>query len=210
MEKKRVEEREEGEEGSTPYVVMYTPGYDYVVVDGASEEEGGIIDLDLTTATPQVTPTLQARPPPVYMTRGPTTASYSTPNTGTETWAKTTHHPQTTPRMDPYRPGTHMVPITTRMYKSLAVSARAASKRFTTVASPHSTSHVTKMSKSAEKPPSQPKGSRSKKQKQKSHARSSSRNQSKLKPREPVAVDAFWVAGNWSEVRVACPVESSA
>lgn len=231
--KKKVEDREEEEEGSTPNVVMYTPGYDYVVEDRAAEEEGGIIDLDFTTATsvknplksttptPQITPTLQTDPPTMYITRAPTTTTYSTPHVSTETWAKTTHHfdPHTPPHINPYRPWTHNVPVTTPMYKSLSVplktgyrTTQAARKLFTTAASPQSTLKIVKVKKpavtpkknssasQAKKPSSRSKGSRAKSQKQKNPMRSSASDQSNLMTSTPVSMDIFWVVGNWSEV----------
>uniref|UniRef100_A0A8C2WTC9 ADAM metallopeptidase with thrombospondin type 1 motif, 12 n=1 Tax=Cyclopterus lumpus TaxID=8103 RepID=A0A8C2WTC9_CYCLU len=102
VEKEKVEEREEEEEGSTPNVMMYTPGYDYVVEERAKEEEAGIIDLDVatslknplksTTPTPKIviTPTLQTRPSTMHTTKV-ATGAYPTPNTSTKTWH--THKP---------------------------------------------------------------------------------------------------------------------
>uniref|UniRef100_A0A3Q3S6J5 ADAM metallopeptidase with thrombospondin type 1 motif, 12 n=1 Tax=Mastacembelus armatus TaxID=205130 RepID=A0A3Q3S6J5_9TELE len=163
VEKEIGKESEDGEEGSTPNVVMYTPGYDYVVEDRTTEEEEGIIDLDaFTTATsfknplksatptPHITPTLQTGPPTMHTTRAPTTTIYSTPHTSTETWTKTTQHlsnTQTTSHLNPYSPWTHRVPLTTHLYKSHSVpsktdlpttqaSSTTARKLFTTAASP--------------------------------------------------------------------------
>lgn len=230
VETEKVEEREEGEEGSTPNVLMYTPGYDYVVEERTTEEEG-IIDLDVTTSTSHknplksttptpntlITPTLQTSPPTVHTTKE--AATYSTPHTSTETWAKTTHrypftHPRTTPRIDPYSQWTHRVPLTTPMYRSHPVPSTAgfhttrapsttARKPFTTAATP--TVKIVKLKKPAAVTPKKNSSvSRAKKpsswskgQKQQTESPS---DQSNVKAREPVSMDIFWVAGNWSEV----------
>lgn len=174
VERKKVEDMEEGEEGSTPNVVMYTPGYDYVVEDRATEEEGGIIDLDFTsatsiknplkstTSTPQIMPTLKTYPPTMYITRAPTATTYSTPHISTETRAKITHHlfdPHSTPHISPYRPWTHKVLLTTPMYKSPSVPSKtgfrktqAAGKLFTTAASPQPAVKNVKIKKPAATP----------------------------------------------------------
>ncbi|XP_059193198.1 A disintegrin and metalloproteinase with thrombospondin motifs 12 [Centropristis striata] len=176
VEKETVEEKEEGEEGSTPNVVMYTPGYDYVVEDRTTEEEG-IIDLDITTSTSfnnplksttptphiLITPTLQTSPPTMHTTKGPT-ATYSTPPTSTKTWAKTTRRyplSTTTPRINSYSPWTHRVPLTTPMYHSVLSRAgfhttrapsTTARKPLTTAASPQSTVKIIKVKKPAVTP----------------------------------------------------------
>ncbi|XP_031161560.1 A disintegrin and metalloproteinase with thrombospondin motifs 12 [Sander lucioperca] len=246
----KVEEREEGEEGSTPNVVMYTPGYDYVVKDRETEQEG-IIDLDvttstslknplkLTTLTPHIliTPTLQTSPPTMHTTsthRQAPTATYSTLHTSTKTWAKTNHHypfsnPHTTPRINPYRPWTHRVPLTTPMYNAVPSKAgfhttqappTTARHPFSTAASPQSTVNIIKLKKPAvtpkknssvsraKKPSSWSKDSRSNNQNQRQeHPMSSSvSDQSNLKAREPVSKDIFWVVGNWSECSTTCGI----
>lgn len=232
-ETKKVEDMEEGEEGSTPNVVMYTPGYDYVVEDRATEEEGGIIDLDFisatsiknplksTTSTPQIMPTLKTYPPTMYLTRAPTTATYSTPHMSTETWTTISHHlfdPHTTPHISPYRP-THKVLLTTPMYKSPSVplktgfrTTQAAGKLFTTAASPQPTVKNVKIKKPAatpkenisashtKKPSSRSKSSHAKSQKAQNSMRNSASDQSNLMTRAPVSEDIFWLVGNWSEV----------
>uniref|UniRef100_A0A3Q1J9F1 Peptidase M12B domain-containing protein n=1 Tax=Anabas testudineus TaxID=64144 RepID=A0A3Q1J9F1_ANATE len=172
VKKKRAEDMEEGEEGSTPNVVRDTPGYDYVVEDRTTEEEGGIIDLDFTSATaiqnplksttPQIIPTLQTDPPTMCITSAPTPTTYLTPHTSTETWAQTTRHlfdPHSSPRINPYRSRTHRVPLTTPMYKSVSVplktgshTTQAARKVFTTAASPQSTVKIGKIRKPAVTP----------------------------------------------------------
>uniref|UniRef100_A0A8C4FB15 ADAM metallopeptidase with thrombospondin type 1 motif, 12 n=1 Tax=Dicentrarchus labrax TaxID=13489 RepID=A0A8C4FB15_DICLA len=234
--------------GSTPNGVMYTPGYDYVVEDRTTEEEG-IIDLDVTTyislknplksttPTPHalITPTLQTSPSTMRTTKAPTTTiTYSTPHTSTKAWAKTTHHypitnPHTTPRMNPYSPWTHRVPLTTPMHHSFPSKAgfhttqapsTTARKPFTTAASPQSTVKIVKLKKPtvtpkknssvsrAKKPSSWSKGSRSKNQNQQPESPMSSFNneQSNLMSREPVSMDIFWVVGNWSECSTTCGI----
>ncbi|XP_070689623.1 A disintegrin and metalloproteinase with thrombospondin motifs 12-like [Pempheris klunzingeri] len=193
VEKEKGEEREEGEEGSTPNVVIYTPGYDYIVEDRTTEEEG-IIDLDVTTSTSLkkpletttptphilITPTLQTSPPTMHTTKAPTTTTtYSTPHTSTKTWTKTTRHhpfsnPHTTPRVNPYIHWTHRVPLTTPMYKDTPVpskpglhtthsSSTTARKPFTTAASPQPTVKVIKLKKPSATPKKDSSSTRAKK-----------------------------------------------
>ncbi|XP_073322720.1 A disintegrin and metalloproteinase with thrombospondin motifs 12-like [Pagrus major] len=236
VETEKVEEREEGEEGSTPNVVMYTPGYDYVVEERATEEEG-IIDLDVTTSTSHknplksttptpntlITPTLQTSPPTVHTTKEATT--YSTPHTSTETWAKTTHrypftYPRTTPRINPYSHWTHRVPLTTPMYRDRSLpstagfhTTRAPSttgrKPFTTAATP--TVKIMKLKKSAAVTPKKNSSvSRAKKpsswSKGQKQQTESPSDQSNVMAREPVSMDIFWVVGNWSECSTTCGI----
>nr|XP_033476478.1 A disintegrin and metalloproteinase with thrombospondin motifs 12 [Epinephelus lanceolatus] len=204
VEKEKVEESDEGEEGSTPNVVMYTPGYDYVVEDRTTEEEEGIIDLDVTTSaslknplksttpTPLITPALQTSPPTKAST-------YSTQHTSTKTWAKTTHHypfpnPHTTPRTNPYSPRTHRVPLTTPAYHSVTSKAgftmtrapsTTARKPFTTAASPQPTVKIIKLKKPAVTPRKNSSTSRSKKPSSwPKGGRSKSQNQ---RPQSPVS-----------------------
>uniref|UniRef100_UPI003AAEB983 A disintegrin and metalloproteinase with thrombospondin motifs 12-like n=1 Tax=Centroberyx gerrardi TaxID=166262 RepID=UPI003AAEB983 len=252
--KKEAEEREEEEDGSTPNMVIYTPGYDYVVEDRTTEEEG-IIDLDVTTATslripiksPTTTATphtlitvspLQTSPHATRTTRAPTTHTYSTPHTSTETWAKTTRHyplsnSNTTPFINPYTHRTHRVPHTTPTpkghsspsksgYHTTRAPSSTAKKTITTAATPKSTLKIIKLKKPAEppkksssasrskKPLSRSKGSshRSKSQNQKpgSPSVSSTSDHSNLMAREPVSMDVFWEAGNWSECSTSCGI----
>uniref|UniRef100_A0A8C2WRW2 ADAM metallopeptidase with thrombospondin type 1 motif, 12 n=1 Tax=Cyclopterus lumpus TaxID=8103 RepID=A0A8C2WRW2_CYCLU len=246
VEKEKVEEREEEEEGSTPNVMMYTPGYDYVVEERAKEEEAGIIDLDVatslknplksTTPTPKIviTPTLQTRPSTMHTTKV-ATGAYPTPNTSTKTWARTTprypsSNPHTTPRINPYSPRTHRVPLTPPMYRSVTSKAgirttqappsTTAWKPFTTAASPQSTVTIIKLKKPAltpkkngpatraKKPSSWSKGSRSNGQSQRPESPMSSSvgDQSNLMAREPISMDVFWVVGNWSECSTTCGI----
>ncbi|XP_054466646.1 A disintegrin and metalloproteinase with thrombospondin motifs 12 [Anoplopoma fimbria] len=188
----KVEEREVGEEGSTPNVAMYTPGYDYVVEERTTEEEEeGIIDLDVTTSTylknplksttptPQMvtTPTLQTSPLTMHTTKA-ATATYPTQNTSSKTWARSTHRypsssPHTTPRINPYSPRTHRVPLTTPMYRSVTSKAgirttrappsTTAWKPFTTSASPQSTMTIVTLKKPAVTPKKNSPASRAKK-----------------------------------------------
>lgn len=174
---KKVDEVEEEEEGSTPNVLLFTPGYDYVV-DPMTEEDR-IIDLDVfTTASPLknpvkstttvshslITPTLQLSPLTVHITRALTTSAYSTPHTSTEMWAKTTHFlsdPHTTSHVNP--PWTHRVALTTPMYKYRSVTSKTGyharkapstteSKQSTMTALPQPTLKTNKMKKLAVTP----------------------------------------------------------
>ncbi|KAG7221395.1 hypothetical protein INR49_017271 [Caranx melampygus] len=220
-------ENMEGEEGSTPNVGMYTPGYDYVVEEKNTEEEE-IIDLDVfTTATslrnPPKSTTLQTSPPTTHTTRRPTTTTYSTPLTSTETWVKTTHH-LSTPHTSPYRHWTHRALLTTPVYKRHSAPTKAptttARKLFTTVASPWSTEKIIKQKKPAvtpkkntsvtraKKPIPRSKGGRSKSPNQQPENPMSgpSRDQSNLMAREPVSIDISWVVGNWSECSTTCGI----
>ncbi|KAM6945166.1 A disintegrin and metalloproteinase with thrombospondin motifs 12-like [Lycodopsis pacificus] len=208
----KVEEREQGEEGSTPNVEMYTPGYNYVVEERTTEEEG-IIDLDITTSTslrnplksttptPQIviTVTLQTSPHTMQTTKAPTTA-YPNPNTSTKTWAKSTHrypssNPHTTPRINAYSPRTHRFPFTTPMYHSVPSTAgicttqappsTTAWKPFTTVASPQSTVTIVKLKKPTVTPKTTSPASRAKKPSSWSKgSRSKGQNQ---RPESPVS-----------------------
>lgn len=172
VEKEKMEEREEGEEGSTPNVVIYTPGYDYVVEDRTTEEEEGIIDLDVTTSTSfksplhsttptplkLSTPTLQTSSPTVYTSKAAPT--YSNPHTSTKTLAKTTHHypftsPSTTHRINRFSHVTPRIPLTTLMDKDRSffhttkAPSTPARKLFPTTASPQPTMKIVKLKKSS-------------------------------------------------------------
>lgn len=136
---------EDSEEGSTPNVVIYTPGYDYVVEDRTTEEER-IIDLDdftkspkslpqLTTPAPHtlVTSTLQTSPLTIPLTRAAsTTTTYATPLTSTEKWRKTTYYlPKshtatrtTTTRINLRSNWTQRVPQTTPLYETHSVTSK--------------------------------------------------------------------------------------
>ncbi|AWP07440.1 hypothetical protein SMAX5B_010491 [Scophthalmus maximus] len=225
-------ENMEGEEGSTPNVVMYTPGYDYAVEDMTTEEEG-IIDLDVsTTATslrnPIKSTTSQTSPPTMHTTSTPTTpttTTYSTPNTSTLRWVKTPHH------TSPHSRRTHRVPLTTPMHKNHSVQSETvfrttqapsttARNLFTTAASPQPTVKIIKVKKPAvtpkknnspprvKKPPSRSKGShpKSPNHQPESPMSSSTGDQSNLMAREPVRRDIFWVVGNWSECSTTCGI----
>ncbi|XP_029961195.1 A disintegrin and metalloproteinase with thrombospondin motifs 12-like [Salarias fasciatus] len=175
---KAEEEREEAEEGSTPNAVMYTPGYDYVVEERTTEEEG-IIDLDVfTTATSHqmstkpaphtlITPTLQTSPPTVPTTRAPsTTAAYSTSRTSTAAWTKAirrTPAAHATTRINTRNYWTKQAPLTTPAYRRPSVTSKPGHnskpvptstprKPFTTAASPQSTVKIIKLKKPAVTP----------------------------------------------------------
>uniref|UniRef100_UPI0037E80270 A disintegrin and metalloproteinase with thrombospondin motifs 12-like n=1 Tax=Semicossyphus pulcher TaxID=241346 RepID=UPI0037E80270 len=232
--KAKAEEREEGEEGSTPNVVMFTPGYDYVVEERMTEEEG-IIDLDVTTSSSLknllksttsashklITPTLQTSPLTVHTTKAPTTTSTSSaPHTTTETWAKTTHHnPHTTPRVNPFSRWTHRVPLMTPVHKDFhttqAPSTTTARKPFTTAASPQPTVKIIKLKKPAVTPKKNTPSSRAKKPssgpkgsrpKSPNQRQQSPKDQSNLSASEPVSMDIFWAVGNWSECSTTCGI----
>nr|XP_040051232.1 A disintegrin and metalloproteinase with thrombospondin motifs 12 isoform X2 [Gasterosteus aculeatus aculeatus]XP_040051233.1 A disintegrin and metalloproteinase with thrombospondin motifs 12 isoform X3 [Gasterosteus aculeatus aculeatus] len=175
----KVDEREEGEDGSTPNVVMYTLGYDYVVEERTTEEQG-IIDLDiprhqthtkytsLKKPTPQIaiTPILQTNPPTMQTTKAPT-AAYPTPDTSTQTWAGSTHrypssNPHTTLRINPNSLQKLRVPLTTAMYRSVPPAASIRPTQappstrawtlFPNVASSRSTVTIVKLKKPAVTP----------------------------------------------------------
>ncbi|XP_060894534.1 A disintegrin and metalloproteinase with thrombospondin motifs 12 [Labrus mixtus] len=228
------EEREEGEEGSTPNVLMYTPGYDYIVQEKTAEEEG-IIDLDVTTSkslknplkstTPRphllITPTLQTSPPTVHMTKAPTTTSSisSTSHTTTETWAKSTRRvPRTTPRVNPFSRLTHRVPLPTSVHKDFHTTQApysTARKPFTTAASPQPTVKIIKLKKPAVTPKKNSPTTRAKKpsswpkgsrSKSQNQGQQSPREQSDLSARETVSMDIYWAVGNWSECSTTCGI----
>lgn len=175
----KVDEREEGEDGSTPNVVMYTLGYDYVVEERTTEEQG-IIDLDiprhqthtkytsLKKPTPQIaiTPILQTNPPTMQTTKAPT-AAYPTPDTSTQTWAGSTHrypssNPHRTLRINPNSLQKLRVPLTTAMYRSVPPAASIRPTQappstrawtlFPNVASSRSTVTIVKLKKPAVTP----------------------------------------------------------
>ncbi|XP_067377923.1 A disintegrin and metalloproteinase with thrombospondin motifs 12 isoform X2 [Channa argus] len=231
VEKGKVDDKEEGEEGSTPNTVIYTPGYDYVVEERATEEED-IIDLDFTTATsvknplksttptPHITPTLQTNPPTMHTTGAPTTTTHSAPHTSTETWAKTTHH-SFSPHIKSYSTWTQRFPHTTPMYKILSIPSKTGFPKtqapsvtprnlFTAAASPPPsvkkpavTSKKTNSVSHAKKPSSRSKG---RNQKQQRPVISSAGDDSNLMTREPVNMKIFWVVGNWSECSTTCGI----
>ncbi|KAK2837875.1 hypothetical protein Q5P01_015087 [Channa striata] len=226
VEKGKVDDREEGEEGSTPNVVTYTTGYDYVLEEKATEEEEDIIDLDFSTATsvtnplkstapsPHVTPTLQKDRPTVHTTRAPATTTHSDPHTSTETWAKTTQH-VFSPRMKSYGTGTHRFPHTTPTDKILSapkktstikaplatVSNRPSVKVFK-LKNPAGTAKKTN-SKHAKQPSSRPKG---RNQNQQQPMSNTAGDQGNPMTREPGNTEIFWVVGNWSECSTTCGI----
>ncbi|XP_034026640.1 A disintegrin and metalloproteinase with thrombospondin motifs 12 [Thalassophryne amazonica] len=133
-----VEEKEEREDGSTPNMEMYTPGYDYVVEDRTTME-GGIIDLDVvstptpfrssfklptTSAAPHIFISHILSPYTMQTTRTPITTSHSTVHTTTGILAKTTHQypfskPHTTLHVNSYSHWTQRVLHTTPNRKSV-------------------------------------------------------------------------------------------
>lgn len=136
-------EQEMAEEGSTPNVVAYAPGYDYVVEERMTEEEG-IIDLDVTTSashkgplqsstpTPTpgpATPTLQTTTAATARATSEAAATYapSPPRAATVTWAPT-------PGRDPFAgPPYHHHRTTTA---AAAATHRVRSRGYRTTAGP--------------------------------------------------------------------------
>lgn len=196
----------EGEEGSTPNVVMYTPGYDYVVEERRSEEEE-IIDLDVSSVrNPLESTTVQTSPPTLHMTTKAITTTYSTPLTSTETQRRTTQR-LSNPNISPYGPWTHRISLTTPTHSVHTTRAPStATKSLSTAVSAQPTVKIIKVKKPAatqkksspnprgKKPSSRPKGP----------AKNQNQNQRQQNPnlmaKESVNMDVYWVVGNWSEV----------
>lgn len=225
METETIEEREDEEEGSTPDVLMSTPGNGHWTDRTREEEE--IIDLDVgTTAASRhnnhvkstspmphiITATLQTSPPTTHTSRAPTSTSSFIPLTSARMFEKTTHRSAST--SPPHSRWTHRAPLTTLKGQTGLHTTRAPStaarKPVTTATAP--TVKVLKVKKPvspkksssaphAKKPSSRSKGSRSKSQNQQPELPRSSTtgDQSNLMAREPVSKDV-WVVGNWSEV----------
>lgn len=216
------DEREEEEEGSTPNMVGYTPGYDYVVEDRMTEEEG-IIDLDVTTSAPFKIP-LQSAPPTsfgsvthtshtqtdsttMFGSKPPTTSSSS--HSTAKTWAETTqHHPVTTRPSNPYSRWTGRIPLaTTSVFHTTQPPSATARGPFTTALSPRSTKKIIKVKKPAvtrkknslTPHPKNSTSSRTKSHSQEPNIPQASTTSDQTNPK-PVSMDIFWVAGNWSEV----------
>lgn len=214
------DEREDEEEGSTPNMVGYTPGYDYVVEDRMTEEEG-IIDLDVTTSAPFKIP-LQSAPPTSFgsvthtLQTGSTTMFGSKPPTASSSshstakpWAETTqHHPVTTRPDNPYIQWTRRIPLaTTSAFHTTQPPSTTARRPFTTVSSPRSTKKIIKVKKPAvtrkknslTPHPKKSTSSRTKSQSQEPDIPQGSPTSDRTNPK-PVSMDIFWIAGNWSEV----------
>ncbi|KAM9547669.1 A disintegrin and metalloproteinase with thrombospondin motifs 12-like [Salvelinus alpinus] len=164
--REKEEEDEEKEEGSAADFVFpdlgvtYTPGYDYVVEDVTTEEEGRT-DLDIFTTESSLRTPIQS-PPTVtttrlhptstphtsvpttsrttqHTTRVPLTTSPSTPQTSTAHWAMnnsryTVTPPNTTPSINPFTKRTTRVPHTTPIPR-----AHTAGMRSTLIAPYHTT-----------------------------------------------------------------------
>lgn len=217
------DEREEEEEGSTPNMVGYTPGYDYVVEDRMTEEEG-IIDLDVTTSAPFKIP-LQSAPPTslgsvthtshtqtdsttMFGSKPPTTSSSS--HSAAKTRAEATQrHPVTTRPSSPYSRWTRRIPLATTpaFHATQPPSATARASPFTTALSPRSTKKIIKVKKPAvtrKKNSSTPHPKTSTSSRTKSHSQGpdvpqGSTTSDQTNPK-PVSTHIFWLAGNWSEV----------
>uniref|UniRef100_H3DES8 ADAM metallopeptidase with thrombospondin type 1 motif, 12 n=1 Tax=Tetraodon nigroviridis TaxID=99883 RepID=H3DES8_TETNG len=221
------DEREEEEEGSTPNMAGYTPGYDYVVEDRMTEEEG-IIDLDVTTterfkiplqSTPptsfrSVTHTSQTGSTTMFVSKPPTTSSSSSHSTA-KTWAETTqHHPVTTRPNHPHSQWTRRIPLaTTSVFHATQPPSTTARRPFTTASSARSTKKTIKVKKPAvtrkknslSPQPKKSASSRSKSQSQEPDIPQGSPTSDQTIP-EPVSTDIFWVAGNWSECSTTCGI----
>lgn len=180
--------KEEEEEGSTPNVIMYTPGYDYIVEDRPIEEE--IIDLDVRTTVkppnatrspqPRSTPRNQKHKQRAFLT---TTASRADSFSTLTTDSLTTHTQLTTT----------VQPITTTTWLQPTVKIIKAKKS--------SVAPKTNMETSQSKKKTQhPKGNRSKKQ------NIPSSDQNNLMARKTVLKDFAWVVGNWSECSTTCGI----
>lgn len=215
------DEREEEEDGSTPNMVGYTPGYDYVVEDRMPEEEG-IIDLDVTTSAPfkiplqstpptsfgSVTHTLQTGSTTMFASKPPTTSSSSS-RSAAKTWAETTqHYPVTTRPNIPYSQWTHRIPLaTTSAFHTTQPPSTTARRPVTSAPSARSTKKMIKVKKPAvtrkktslTPHPKKFTSSRTKSQSQDPDIPQGSSTKDQAKP-EPVSMDISWVAGNWSEV----------
>ncbi|XP_061881660.1 A disintegrin and metalloproteinase with thrombospondin motifs 12 isoform X4 [Entelurus aequoreus] len=224
MENTETEERVDVEDGSTPNVVMNSPGYDYITDDRPREEEG-IIDLDVGTTwvksslkstTPvshiNITPTLQTSVPCMHTTTQATTSSLFTSHVTT----KITH--DSNPRISSYSPQMHRVPLTTPMLKLHSVPPKT---RLNTTQAPFHSSTApfpqitikvikvkkptvtTKKSNSAKETPTHSKGNRSDSQNQPDSNPRSSPSQDQG---GPVSMEVFWVVGNWSECSTTCGI----
>lgn len=210
------------EEGSTPTMLMYTAGYDYVVEDKTG---GNISDAEVFTTETSLRSFLQVTPskPP----KSPVTMhTIRAPATTTIPW--TTQHlsnPHITSNISRGSHWTRRNPWITTAYRNRGVSSRTSNqakrapsvtprKPFSTAASPHPTATTVKMRKSAgtlednsssshptkTSSKSESGGSKSQNQKQKTPQSSSVSHQNKLDARETVSMDVFWIVGNWSEV----------
>lgn len=216
------DEREEEEDGSTPNMVGYTPGYDYVVEDRMTEEEG-IIDLDVTTSAPfkiplqstpptsfgSVTHTFQTGSTTMFASQPPTTSSSSSHSTA-KTWAEATQHsPVTTHPNNPYSQWTGGIPLATTAaaFHTTQPPSITARKPFTTASAPRSTKKIIQVKKPAVTPmkhsvtphPKKSTSSLTKSQSREPDIPQGSPTSGQTNPK-PVSMDIFWVAGNWSEV----------
>lgn len=217
-ETKRFEEREDGEDGSTPNVFLFTPGY---VLKDTTRAEEEIIDLDNVPTGPSLTPPGESTtsmphvaPLTVQTSRPVTSSSFFNPQSRVEMSETTTHRFSFTG----YR--TPKVPLASPTLKhqngvhATRAPSTTARQPVTTAVSP--TGKVIKLKKpavapkkpnsasKAKKPSSRSKGAgRSKGQNQRPAVPRSrpTGNQGNLMAREPVSMDVLWVVGNWSEVR---------
>uniref|UniRef100_G3NKU5 ADAM metallopeptidase with thrombospondin type 1 motif, 12 n=1 Tax=Gasterosteus aculeatus aculeatus TaxID=481459 RepID=G3NKU5_GASAC len=180
-----VDEREEGEDGSTPNVVMYTLGYDYVVEERTTEEQGS------THRYPSSNPhtTLRINPNSLQKLRVPlTTAMY-----------------RSVPPAASIRPT--QAPPSTRAWTLFPnVASSRSTVTIVKLKKPAVTPNKNNPSPRAKKPSS--KGSHSKGQNQQAESAMSSSisDQSNLRAREPISMDVFWVVGNWSECSTTCGI----
>uniref|UniRef100_A0A674B862 ADAM metallopeptidase with thrombospondin type 1 motif, 12 n=1 Tax=Salmo trutta TaxID=8032 RepID=A0A674B862_SALTR len=254
--REKEEEDEEKEEGSAADFVfpdlgvMYTPGYDYVVEDGTTEEEG-LTDLDIfTTESSRRTP-IQS-PSTVTTARLHPTSTPHTPHTSAH-WAMNASH-YTTPSINPFTKRTTRVPHTTPIPRAHTAGMRSTLiapyhttqglypitegifhtsdapyfssptpeapsptvriiKRKKPIETPKSGSAVPRSKKPgphSKRPASRSKGpsphSKGKGQEQRpgSPVVTFASDYGYLNAQEPINMEVFWLAGNWSECSTSC------
>ncbi|KAK7934407.1 hypothetical protein WMY93_005303 [Mugilogobius chulae] len=187
--------QEEEEEGSTSNVLMYTPGYDYIVEDRTEEE---IIDLDVkTTVKPS-----KAKP---FITIVSSSLTTQTSRATTRS-----SQPVSTLRNNKNNNFFHITTPMTEKSDTTKVHLTTTTQPMTTTTWLQPTVKMAKPKKSAvtqkankgivhstKKAP--PKGNRHKKPKVAS-------SKSNLLARETVVKDFTWVIGNWSECSTTCGI----
>lgn len=194
--------KEEEEEGSTPNVIMYTPGYDYIIEDRTTEEE--IIDLDIQTNVKR------SNTKPVVTIKTPLLTTHSI--------RVTTRSPQprSTLRKNKYNQKASLTTTLSKTYSSFTFTTDSYTThtQVTTTTRPKTTTATwlqptvkiikakkSNMETSQSKMKTQhPKGNRSKKQS------IPSSDQNNLMARKTVVKDFTWVVGNWSECSTTCGI----
>ncbi|KAM4616153.1 A disintegrin and metalloproteinase with thrombospondin motifs 12-like [Polymixia lowei] len=176
-----------------------------------------------TPHVPIVAPTLHRNPHARHTTLAPLTSTrhYTLSNPNTTPFANLyTHWARKIPHTTSAPKG-HTGPSKAR-YQTTRSPSRSAKRIFSTAATPRPTVKIIKLKEPAEpprksssasrskKPASPPKGSthRSKSQHQRpgSNIVGSISDHSNLMAGEPVSMDVFWVAGNWSECSTSCGI----